>query len=145
MIVCNNTTAAPIAMGAGSDGDEVTIPSVMMSLANCNAIKDYLDSGVNLTLSGGLIDGDYDNGVITHEYGHGISVRLTGGPATSSCLNNDEQMGEGWSDFFGLAAQSLRIGQLQRDVQPQEHVLRLRDHHVGGGNLPRCLVLPTVR
>ncbi len=102
VIVCNNTTAAPIAMGAGSDGDEVTIPSVMMSLANCNAIKDYLDSGVNLTLSGGLIDGDYDNGVITHEYGHGISTRLTGGAGNSSCLSNQEQMGEGWSDWFGL-------------------------------------------
>ena len=25
-------------------------------------------------------DGDLDNGVITHEYGHGISNRLTGGP-----------------------------------------------------------------
>src|SRR5690606_2217414 len=37
---------------------------------------------------------------ITHEYGHGISRRLTGGPATS-CLNNAEQMGEGWSDWFG--------------------------------------------
>ncbi|HEX8350977.1 MAG TPA: M36 family metallopeptidase, partial [Hymenobacter sp.] len=33
---------------------------------------------------------------------HGISNRLTGGPANSSCLGNAEQMGEGWSDFFGL-------------------------------------------
>lgn len=47
-------------------------------------------------------DGDFDNFVIVHEYGHGISVRLTGGPGTSSCLNNIEQMGEGWSDWFGL-------------------------------------------
>ncbi len=48
------------------------------------------------------IDGDLDNGVIVHEYGHGISNRLTGGPANSSCLNNAEQGGEGWSDFLGL-------------------------------------------
>jgi hypothetical protein len=47
-------------------------------------------------------DGDLDNGIILHEYGHGISTRFTGGPANSSCLNNDEQMGEGWSDYFGL-------------------------------------------
>ncbi len=47
-------------------------------------------------------DGDVDNGVIAHEYGHGISTRLTGGAGNSSCLNNEEQMGEGWSDFFGL-------------------------------------------
>jgi len=47
-------------------------------------------------------DGDLDNGVIVHEYGHGISNRLTGGPSAASCLVNDEQMGEGWSDFYGL-------------------------------------------
>ena len=47
-------------------------------------------------------DGDFDNGVIVHEYGHGISNRLTGGPSASSCLGNQEQMGEGWSDWFGL-------------------------------------------
>ena len=50
----------------------------------------------------GTRDGDFDNGVIAHEYGHGISTRLTGGAGNSSCLNNQEQMGEGWSDFFGL-------------------------------------------
>lgn len=47
-------------------------------------------------------DGDLDNGIILHEYTHGISNRYTGGPANSSCLGNQEQMGEGWSDYFGL-------------------------------------------
>ena len=47
-------------------------------------------------------DSDFDNGVIAHEYGHGISIRIVGGPSNSSCLNNAEQMGEGWSDWFGL-------------------------------------------
>ena len=47
-------------------------------------------------------DGDLDAGIIAHEYGHGISNRLVGGPSNVSCLNNAEQMGEGWSDFFGL-------------------------------------------
>ncbi|MBK8499954.1 MAG: M36 family metallopeptidase [Flavobacteriales bacterium] len=47
-------------------------------------------------------DSDLDNGVIAHEYGHGISNRLVGGPANTSCLGNAEQMGEGWSDYFGL-------------------------------------------
>ena len=47
-------------------------------------------------------DGDLDNGIIAHEYGHGISNRLTGGPANSSCLSNAEQGGEGWSDYFSL-------------------------------------------
>jgi hypothetical protein len=47
-------------------------------------------------------DGDVDNGVIVHEYGHGISIRQVGGPGNSSCLNNTQQAGEGWSDWFGL-------------------------------------------
>lgn len=47
-------------------------------------------------------DGDFDNGIIAHEYGHGISTRLTGGANTASCLQNAEQMGEGWSDWFAM-------------------------------------------
>jgi extracellular elastinolytic metalloproteinase len=49
-------------------------------------------------------DSDMDNGIIVHEYTHGISNRMTGGPATTSCLTNSEQAGEGWSDYFGLMA-----------------------------------------
>ncbi len=53
----------------------------------------------------GTRDGDLDNGVIIHEYGHGISTRLTGGRFNSGCLNTGstpEQMGEGWSDYYAL-------------------------------------------
>ena len=53
-------------------------------------------------ISCGNRDGDFDNAVIVHEYIHGLSIRLTGGAGTSSCLNNQEQMGEGWSDYYGL-------------------------------------------
>jgi extracellular elastinolytic metalloproteinase len=45
-------------------------------------------------------DGDFDNGMIAHEYGHGVTDRLTGGPAQAGCLGNDEPPSEGWSDFF---------------------------------------------
>jgi hypothetical protein len=51
------------------------------------------------------IDGDFDNGVIAHEYGHGISTRLAGGRNNSRCLDNTDQMGEGWSDWFALMMQ----------------------------------------
>jgi len=52
-------------------------------------------------------DGDLDQGIIIHEYAHGISNRLTGGPSNVNCLPNGEAggMGEGWGDFF---ATSLR-------------------------------------
>jgi len=50
------------------------------------------------------IDGDLDNCIIVHEYSHGISIRLTGGPANSNCLMGGEAggMGEGWGDVFGI-------------------------------------------
>ncbi|HET6445646.1 MAG TPA: M36 family metallopeptidase [candidate division Zixibacteria bacterium] len=53
------------------------------------------------------VGSSFDNGVITHEYGHGISNRLTGGPSQASCLGNDEQMGEGWSDLSTLFLTAL--------------------------------------
>ena len=47
-------------------------------------------------------DGDVDNGIITHEFSHGISNRLAGGPSQAGCVGNAEQMGEGWSDYYSL-------------------------------------------
>lgn len=61
-------------------------------------------------------DGDFDNLVILHEYGHGISVRLTGGANNAACLYNDEQMGEGWSDFFGLML-TMKPGDVGTDAR----------------------------
>ncbi len=108
VIVINNTSNPILAMG-GTDPGTITIPSVMISQADGQLILDQINALeiVNGTLSngGGVVsglDGDYDNVVIAHEYGHGISTRLTGGASNSDCLNNDEQMGEGWSDWFGL-------------------------------------------
>jgi len=90
--------------GGATDTVGLRIPSVSISKADGDKMRAALTSGVNVTVSvtGVIRDGDFDNGVIAHEFGHGISNRLTGGPANSNCLGNAEQMGEGWSDFFGL-------------------------------------------
>jgi extracellular elastinolytic metalloproteinase len=50
-------------------------------------------------------DGAFDAGIVIHEYTHGLSNRLTGGPANAGCLNLLESggMGEGWGDFFATA------------------------------------------
>ncbi|GJC79919.1 extracellular metalloproteinase mep [Colletotrichum liriopes] len=50
-------------------------------------------------------DCSFEAGVVIHEYTHGLSTRLTGGPANSNCLNAVESggMGEGWGDFFATA------------------------------------------
>lgn len=105
VIVVNNVAGEPITMG-GSNSN-ITIPSLMISLANGNLIIEALEDDVTVNMSivnNGpfLIDGDYDNGIIAHEYGHGISTRLTGGRFQTNCLFNAEQMGEGWSDYIGL-------------------------------------------
>jgi extracellular elastinolytic metalloproteinase len=121
VVICNNVNSAPIAMSAGANGASVTIPCVMVSQANCNTIKLQIPNIVNVTMigTGGIqIDGDFDNGIIAHEYGHGISIRLTGGAGNSSCLNNAEQMGEGWSDWFGmmLTLKATDLGETGRGI-----------------------------
>jgi len=47
----------------------------------------------------------FEAGVIIHEHTHGVSNRLTGGPANTNCLQTTEAggMGEGWGDFFATA------------------------------------------
>ena len=124
-------------MGPGVVGAQVTIPSVMIGQSNGNRLKAALNAGtVNLTLEIVPVpnrDSDFDAGVIAHEYGHGISNRLIGGPTSIACLINaqqpdpnspgalipiGEQMGEGWSDFFALVmtAQPTDTGNTPRGV-----------------------------
>lgn len=102
-IIVNNVAGNPITMG-GND-PTITIPSVMVSLDNGNLFKANLPFNATLRFTGEIVpsrDSDLDSGVIIHEYGHGISNRLTGGPSTANCLGNAEQMGEGWSDWLAL-------------------------------------------
>ena len=111
VIIVNNTnTSSIIAMsGINSNGIDslITIPSLMISLDDGDALINAIVSNkVTATLDPKLIsndrDSDFDNGIIVHEYAHGISNRLTGGPSNTSCLYNAEQMGEGWSDYYAL-------------------------------------------
>jgi extracellular elastinolytic metalloproteinase len=61
-------------------------------------------SDVLRTYNHQIRDGDVDNGVIAHEYGHGVSNRMVGGPSNVECLrSHDERQGEGWSDFWSYA------------------------------------------
>lgn len=106
-IVVNSSTSAPYQM-TGTPSSDITIPAIMISKVAGDSLKArLLRDSVFVSLNpdidfSGVYDSDFDNAVIAHEYGHGISNRLTGGPANSNCLTNQEQVGEGWSDFFGL-------------------------------------------
>lgn len=105
VIIYNNAGAAAVGGMTGVDAT-ITIPSVIVDTAEGDFIKTKLAANtvVNVTLKRDIrYDGSFDNGIVTHEYGHGISNRNTGNGST--CLSTDnsyEQMGEGWSDFFAL-------------------------------------------
>lgn len=114
VIICNDAPASDpdrggtITMGPGAVGNTVTIPNVFLSLEDCIPLRMALEGGdsVSVTLqatSAPFVDGDFDAGIVAHEIGHGVSNRLVGGPNNTGCLFTEEQMGEGWSDFFGLA------------------------------------------
>ncbi|KAJ3363223.1 Fungalysin/Thermolysin Extracellular metalloproteinase 5 [Allomyces arbusculus] len=55
-------------------------------------------------------DGVYDLTIPFHEYMHGITNRLTGGPSNTDCLWGGESggMGEGWGDVFGMVANTFK-------------------------------------
>lgn len=65
-------------------------------------------------------DSDLENGIINHEYGHGVSNRLTGGPADAGALSDTQSrgMGEGWSDFWATMF-TQQVGDLDVDPRPQ--------------------------
>lgn len=133
-IICNYENAL-VSMGDVEGLETPTIPSIAIKYTNCQAIKSALTNGVIVRLQlpsntgANNLDATLDNGVIAHEYYHGVSERLVGGPQTIGCLNNihyendrvaddGEQMGEGWSDFFALymTTHPTDIGQDSRGI-----------------------------
>ncbi|KAF8530045.1 Fungalysin metallopeptidase-domain-containing protein [Hysterangium stoloniferum] len=56
-------------------------------------------------------DGDLEAGIVIHELAHGLSTRMTGGPADSSCLGWGEAggMGEGWGDYLATTIRSNKV------------------------------------
>lgn len=107
-IIYSLPTSTPTAGMAGED-PTITIPSVLIENSEGVYMKNLLATKtVNITLkydpaTQKIRDGSFDNGIVIHEYGHGISNRNTGnGYSCLSSSNSKEQMGEGWSDFFAL-------------------------------------------
>ncbi len=112
LIVCNYEDDA-MNMVAADGFDTPSIPTISVGRIDCSTIREYIGNGLQLTLGPpptegpNFLDGDFDNGIICHEYAHGVSNRCVGGPSMV-CLTyfdeerNQEQMGEGWSDFFSI-------------------------------------------
>ena len=129
-----------IAAGSGNMGvASPEIPAVVVSTASGDAIRAALPASGTVRKHPnhpGIRDGDFDFAIIGHEYGHGVSNRLTGGPGIN-CLTGDERMGEGWSDYIGLViplTPELDDPQQPRGLVP--YVLFQPDRH-GNGLRPR--------
>ncbi|MEJ6791963.1 MAG: T9SS-dependent M36 family metallopeptidase [Lacinutrix sp.] len=102
---------------AGMSTPAFTIPSLFINNADGEQLITALQNNevINATIVSAPVpfqkDGSLDNEIVAHEYGHGISARLAGGPSNSGCLGNAEQMGEGWSDWFALMI-TMKVGDL---------------------------------
>ncbi len=113
-VIIVNNVSGQIGM-AGADA-AVAIPAISVTQEVGEAIITKMQTQtVNVTLQKTSTfvnsDGDFDNGIIAHEYGHGISSRLSG-----NCLNSSEQQGEGWSDWFWLIMQ-IKPGDTRNDAR----------------------------
>ena len=141
MVAHNATGNAPTLTGAMT-GPSVTIPAVAVTQADGTTIKAAIAAGPKTGSVAkhanhpGIRDGDLENGIIAHEYGHGLSSRLTGGVG-NSCLGGNEQAGEGWSDYVALTM--LLDPSLDDPDQPRgmgPYALFQPDRH-GAGIRPR--------
>ena len=102
VIVANNAPGPAIAMG-GAD-PTIEIPSVMVTSTDGNLFK--ANDPFNATVSDGTggapdRDSDLDAGVIAHEYGHGLSNRLTGGPGQRRLPRQQRADGRGLERLLG--------------------------------------------
>ena len=116
-VIVNNEGNEVLNM-SGSD-PAIVIPSLFIGQSNGDLIKAQLGTTVLAELVEVTRDGDFDNGIIIHEYGHGVSNRLTGGPSNVGCLDLSQSggMGEGWSDFFALAF-THKLADTRSSVRP---------------------------
>ncbi len=106
IIVVNNIPGPPIVKDPTTiDGFFLTTPTFMISQTDGNAMIDAINNGETINVKipqDNFYEPALDNLVLAHEYTHLLSSRLAGGPSNISCLIGQEQMGEGWSDWFGL-------------------------------------------
>jgi len=123
VIICDFNPEPAAVLGVPGIPDP-NIPTVRIGSVDCEKIRVHAESGLEISLvlppptGPSFLNGSVDNGTIIHEYTHGITNRLTGGASNNFCLDNNEQMGEGWSDFFALAltATSSDAGEDSRGI-----------------------------
>jgi extracellular elastinolytic metalloproteinase len=84
------------------DGDTSTINFAWSTCRFCGDHDGY-PGGAGLTV--GERGSGFMRDMVIHEYGHGVSHRMVGGPGASGCLGGDQSsaLGEAWSDVFAAS------------------------------------------
>ena len=101
LVVADNTAEAPFFM-VGDGRATPSIPAQMISQADGAALRAGTAVQATLTQQSQVArDGDLDNQIVAHEWGHYISNRLI---HDSEGLNTNMSggMGEGWADFHAM-------------------------------------------
>ncbi|WP_031463750.1 M36 family metallopeptidase [Paenibacillus polymyxa] len=98
--------------GEGIRGDNVkahAYSGTVFGTANMGTPVDGISPSMNM----GLVESSnrhtaFDADVVFHEFTHGVTTRLVGGPLDTISLRQPQSrgMGEGWSDFFALSVQN---------------------------------------
>jgi hypothetical protein len=111
----------------GEDTDAVLAVAQAAIAAN-NAFMQSTPDGIPPLLAMGVFtffdpvgrDSTLDSEIIVHEYMHGITNRLTGGPANHLALQALQSggMGEGWSDWMALV---MTMDPADTRDTPREH------------------------
>ncbi len=84
IIIVNNAGDALVNM-AGTD-PTLLIPALFIGQSDGTTIKGQLGAGVDASMITSVPRGSsFDNSIVAHEYGHGLSNRLTGGPSNVGC------------------------------------------------------------
>lgn len=100
--------------GGGLGGDPVIVSGIPEKLGTNNAFFGTPPEGLCCPFSGfylftnppfRFVHSGFDSDVTLHEYAHGLTNRLVGGPGNPVALIAQQSgaLGEGWSDFYALS------------------------------------------
>eukprot|EP01129_Flabellula_baltica_P008321 TRINITY_DN3297_c0_g1_i2.p1 TRINITY_DN3297_c0_g1~~TRINITY_DN3297_c0_g1_i2.p1 ORF type:complete len:1078 (+),score=214.47 TRINITY_DN3297_c0_g1_i2:1285-4518(+) len=118
LIVCNTGSSDYLYTPEPFDDENlgITIPIIFTHQSTCQDILSNPSGAIKLKLEETSIkrrDTAFSKDIVFHEYAHGISGRLIGGPSNAYCVGFNQETGsEGWSDFYALAL--LEDGQVRR-------------------------------
>ena len=99
--------------GRGGKGNDAVLAKAHVGFENASisvagdGFPPRIEMGVRLGFKDGLkyFDLSYAGDVVMHECGHGLTLRIVGGPDNVTCLDGTQSwaLDEGWGDYFGIS------------------------------------------